>query len=78
MILDYQPGSACEPKEEWLDRQALTLELAAEFFAEHSSRHCRFTPMGAAQGWSPSLMPPRCSAYRRSDTRASRWGGWCR
>jgi hypothetical protein len=53
VILDYQSGSADEPKEEWLDRQALTLELAAEFFAEHGRRGCRFTPIGAAQGWSP-------------------------
>jgi len=54
VILDYQPDStASESKEEWLDRQAITLELAAEFFCEHSRRGCRFTPMGAAQGWSP-------------------------
>lgn len=53
VILDYQSGAVDEPKEEWLDRQALTLELAAEFFAEHGRRDCRFTPMGAAQGWSP-------------------------
>jgi hypothetical protein len=53
VILDYQSSSADEPKEEWLDRQALTLELATEFFAEHSRRGCRFTPMGAAQGWGP-------------------------
>jgi hypothetical protein len=53
VILAYQPDPTYEPKEEWLDRQALTLELAADFFAEHSLRGCRFTPMGAAQGWSP-------------------------
>jgi hypothetical protein len=53
VILDYQPDPTSEPEEEWLDRQALTLELAAEFFVEHSSRDCCFTPMGAAQGWSP-------------------------
>lgn len=53
VILDYRPDPAGEPEEQWLDRQGLTLELAADFFAEHSSRGCRFTPMGAAQGWSP-------------------------
>jgi hypothetical protein len=53
VILDYRPNPTSEPEEEWLDRQALTLELAAEFFAEHSSRGCRFTPVGVAQGWSP-------------------------
>ncbi len=54
VILDYQlDPTVSEPEEDWLDRQALTLELAAEFFAEHSCRGSRFTPMGAAQGWSP-------------------------
>jgi hypothetical protein len=54
VILDYQPDpTAIEPEEDWLDRQALTLELAAEFLAEHSCRGSRFTPIGAAQGWSP-------------------------
>jgi hypothetical protein len=53
VIRDYQPDPMHEPEEDWLDRQALTLELAADFFAEHKHRRCRFTPMGAAQGWSP-------------------------
>jgi hypothetical protein len=39
--------------EDWLDRQTLTLELAADFYAEHERRGCRFSAMGAAQGWSP-------------------------
>jgi hypothetical protein len=38
---------------EWFERQAITLELAADFFAEHRRRGCRFIPMGVAQGWSP-------------------------
>ncbi len=54
VILAYQSDPAAgEPQEEWLDRQAITLELAADFLAEHSRRGCRFMPMGAAQGWSP-------------------------
>lgn len=53
VILDYQPDPAKSVPEEWLDRKALTLELAREFFVEHGRRGCRFTPMGAAQGWSP-------------------------
>jgi hypothetical protein len=53
VILAYQPDPIREPDEEWLDRQAMTLELAADFFIEHNHRGCRFTPMGAAQGWSP-------------------------
>ena len=42
------------PDEDWIDRQAITLELAADFFAEHRRRSCRFGAMGAAQGWSPA------------------------
>jgi hypothetical protein len=53
VIREYQPDPKQEPEEDWLDRQAITLELAAEFFAEHGRRRCHFTPMGAAQGWSP-------------------------
>jgi hypothetical protein len=53
VIRDYQPDPKREPEEDWLDRQAITLELAADFFFEHGRRRCRFTPMGAAQGWSP-------------------------
>jgi hypothetical protein len=38
---------------EWLERQAITLELAADFIGEHARRGCQFSPMGVAQGWSP-------------------------
>ncbi|MBS1868301.1 MAG: queuine/other tRNA-ribosyltransferase [Actinobacteria bacterium] len=55
-ILGY--NEACDRNDEptpedWIDRQAITLERAADFFAEHRERNCSFTPMGAAQGWSP-------------------------
>jgi hypothetical protein len=54
VILAFQLDSTeSDPEEDWIDRQAITLELAAEFFAEHRRRGCRFTPIGAAQGWSP-------------------------
>lgn len=39
--------------EDWLERQAITIELAADFLAEHQRRGCDFVPIGAAQGWSP-------------------------
>ena len=35
-------------------RQALTLELATEFLRIHQSQGLRFTPVGVAQGWSPT------------------------
>ena len=39
--------------EEWRFRQALTIELAAEFLRLHRARRCRFEPMAVAHGWSP-------------------------
>ena len=38
---------------EWRERQAITLELADEFFVETRSSGVGFTPLGVAQGWSP-------------------------
>lgn len=38
---------------EWRKRQEITLELASEFLRRHGARHCRFEPLGVAQGWSP-------------------------
>lgn len=51
VILGFQVDGV--PREDWIDRQALTLELAGDFFSEHKRRGCRFTAMGVAQGWSP-------------------------
>ncbi len=56
-ILGYKgrDGDQCydsAPKE-WRERQQLTVELASEFYRRHSERHCTFTPIGVAQGWSP-------------------------
>jgi hypothetical protein len=60
IILAYQPnldrslpGMDTVP-EDWRSRQAVTLELAADFLARHAARKCRFEPVGAAQGWSPA------------------------
>lgn len=38
----------------WLDRQALTLQLAADFLRRHAERKCSFEPIGVAQGWDPA------------------------
>jgi len=40
--------------EEFRNRQAITLELAAEFYREHRAQKLRFKPLGVAQGWSPA------------------------
>jgi hypothetical protein len=41
-----------EAPQEWVDRQKLTLELAAEFLRRHRAINARFQPIGVAQGWS--------------------------
>jgi hypothetical protein len=41
-------------EDEWRRRHKLTLDLARSFLAEHSRSKARFTPIGVAQGWSPS------------------------
>ena len=59
VILMYQPKAdessliADSIPDEVKQRQSLTLELAAEFFARHRSRKLKFQPIGVAQGWSP-------------------------
>jgi hypothetical protein len=39
---------------EWLRRQRLTLDLAAQFITRHRTRDCAFEAVGVAQGWSPA------------------------
>jgi hypothetical protein len=55
VILGYRPEFDREGgvPNDWLERQAMTLQLAAEFLSEHSARGCAFVPVGVAQGWSP-------------------------
>ncbi|WP_434424136.1 tRNA-guanine transglycosylase DpdA [Nannocystis pusilla] len=58
-IIDYKPqwdtdlfGSAVPPNVR--ARQDLTLKLASDFYATHKTNKLSFTPIGIAQGWSPS------------------------
>ena len=53
IILGYEPTDSNVPPD-WIDRQALTLKLAEDFLARHSSMGAKFTPIGVAQGWSPN------------------------
>jgi hypothetical protein len=50
---EVQP-SLLDEDDLWRRRQQITLEYAAEFLKRHRARSCRFEPVGAAQGWSPS------------------------
>jgi hypothetical protein len=60
VILGYRadssdPGKPTPPPEpDWVERQQLTLDYAAEFWRLHLQRQPSFTPLGVAQGWSPS------------------------
>jgi hypothetical protein len=46
------PGIDPVPREV-VNRQSITLELAAEFIKRCRERHVRFEPVGVVQGWSP-------------------------
>jgi hypothetical protein len=46
-------GMDLDPSD-WRKRQEITLQLASEFLRRHAARHCKFVPMGVAQGWNPS------------------------
>jgi hypothetical protein len=50
---EYDDKSGPAAPENWIDRHALTLDLAMSFYEECERRGRPFTPMGAAQGWSP-------------------------
>jgi Queuine tRNA-ribosyltransferase len=57
VIFGYDPvhdSSLPAANHDWETRQQLTLSLADEFLSRCHSRNVRFTPMGVAQGWSPS------------------------
>ncbi|UQX87646.1 hypothetical protein M6D93_15245 [Jatrophihabitans telluris] len=49
----------------WQQRQQITLELAAEFRSRARARKARFTPVGVAQGWSPTSYAASVSALQK-------------
>jgi hypothetical protein len=57
IILGYDPladGDRAHPRrEEWRERQELTLDLARKFRSRCRTRQVQFEALGAAQGWSP-------------------------
>jgi len=58
VILGYDPRADQDPghlhRSEWVARQRLTLDLAANFLARCRARKVEFEPVGVAQGWSPA------------------------
>src|SRR5262249_50724582 len=51
--------------EELRRRQEITQELAEAFLKQHKKRRCRFTPVGAAQGWSPKSYAQTVKALQK-------------
>ena len=80
VIRDYKPAwDVAElpgfehPAEKQVARQQLTLELAAEFLAK--SKSCGFSPIGVAQGWSPTSYAGAVSALQRMGFQTIALGG---
>jgi len=57
------------------DRQALTLELAAEFYRTATRDGPRFLPIGVAQGWSPRSYARAVAALQQIGFRCVALGG---
>lgn len=60
---------------EWRRRQAITIDLAAEFWSRHQARRCQFTPVGVAQGWSPDSYRAAVEALQKIGFRYIAFGG---
>lgn len=46
-------GPKGDVPDDWVGRQDLTIQLAAQFLHQHRIRSCRFEPLAVAHGWSP-------------------------
>jgi hypothetical protein len=60
---------------EWERRRQITLQCASEFLTRHQARRCRFGPVGAAQGWSPSSYADSVEQLQRMGYRMIALGG---
>ncbi|MCP9784953.1 tRNA-guanine transglycosylase DpdA [Cyanobium sp. N5-Cardenillas] len=60
---------------DWIYRQQITIERAAEFLACHNSRRCKFEPIGAIQGWSPTSYAKSLNALQKMGYRYIAVGG---
>jgi len=75
VILGYDPAEATDLLPQWVRRQQLTLDLAADFLRAHAERSCRFIPLGVAQGWSPSSYAHAVKQLQRVGYRYIALGG---
>jgi hypothetical protein len=82
IILAYKPElDECLPEldvvpEDWRRRQEITLELAQQFYKRHRKAKYRFTPIGVAQGWSPSSYANAVRSLQAMDYRYVAMGGF--
>lgn len=54
LIVDFEPQTTLfDANPDWIRRQKITLDFAAEFITEVNNRGSQLEPVGAAQGWSP-------------------------
>jgi hypothetical protein len=65
VILGYDPAGTGPQVPAWLQRQQLTLDLAADFRRAISRRRSGVTPIGVAQGWNPQSYAAAVSALQR-------------
>ncbi|MGL4555524.1 MAG: tRNA-guanine transglycosylase DpdA [Gemmataceae bacterium] len=68
------PGIDAVP-DDWRTRQRITLEMARDFLARHAASRLRFTPIGAAQGWSPRSYADSVKQLQRMGYRRVGLGG---
>ena len=52
-LSEAQKKKGQEVEVEWVRRQELTIEIAAEFYKTVRKQGCGFTPLAVAHGWSP-------------------------
>jgi hypothetical protein len=79
VILGYDPSAdhdTAHPQgAEWKSRQAVTLELAAQFRRRCTARKVAFEPLGVAQGWSPTSYAAAVKALQKMGYRRVALGG---
>jgi hypothetical protein len=79
VILGFDPAADRDPDHPlaavWQSRQALTLDLAAKFWATCRARKVTFEPLGVAQGWSPASYTSAVRALQKMGYRRIALGG---
>ena len=74
VILGYQADPNKPVPEDWVNRHRMTLELARDFLKRAQSIP-GFTPMGAAQGWSPQSYAEAAAQLQKMGYRSIAIGG---